>query len=141
MSTPPPQAGQRLSLEQVYNLAFDAAAQGRLEEAERYYRALLPRKIPAVTANLGLVLEDQGRFADAEALYRAALKDNPDEPLARRQLGFVLLRAGRFEEGWPYYESRIQPGDRRKPQLSFPEWQGQAISSLLIMPEQGLGDQ
>jgi hypothetical protein len=42
MSMQPPQPGQRLSLEQVCNLAFDAAAQGRLEEAERYYRALLP---------------------------------------------------------------------------------------------------
>jgi hypothetical protein len=137
----PPQPGQRLSLEQVYNLAFQAAEQGRLPEAERLYRALLPRKIPAVTANLGLVLEDQHRFAEAEALYREALKDNPQEPLASRQLGFLLLRLGRFEEGWPYYEARIQPGDRRKPQLSFPEWQGQPVGSLLVLPEQGLGDQ
>lgn len=141
MSTQPPRPGQRLSLEQVYNLAFNAAAAGRLQEAERLYRVLLPRKIPGVTANLGLVLEDQGRFAEAETLYREALTDNPDEPLARRQLGFVLLRTGRYEEGWPYYEARIQPGDRRKPQLSFPEWRGEAVSSLLVMPEQGLGDQ
>ena len=141
MSSNPLQPGQRLTLEQVYNLAFAAAADGRLEEAERLYRVLLPRKFPAVTLNLGLVLEEQGRFADAEALYREQLKEEPDEPLARRQLGFLLPRLGRFEEGWEFYEARMQPGDSRKPQLSFPEWQGEPVTSLLIMPEQGLGDQ
>ena len=140
MSEPTP---QRLTFEQVYSRAFDAAREGRLDEAERLYRLLLdaPQRVPAVTANLGLLLEDMGRFDEAEALYRDALAATPDEPLARRQLGFLLLRNGRFSEGWPYYESRIQPGDRRKPQLSFPEWRGEAVSSLLILPGQGLGDQ
>jgi hypothetical protein len=144
MSNPAPSAAAvRLTVEQTYNRAFEAARAGRLDEAERYYRALLklPEPIPAVTANLGLVLEDQFRFKEAEALYRDLLAARPDEPLARRQLGFLLLRQGRFAEGWPYYESRVLPGDRRKPTLSFPEWKGEPIERLLVLPEQGLGDQ
>lgn len=140
MSGPTP---QRLTFQQVYAQAFEAAREGRLAQAEQLYRLLLnaPQRVPEVTANLGLVLEDMGRFAEAEALYREALAATPDEPLARRQLGFLLLRNGRFAEGWGFYESRVQPGDSRRPQLSFPEWRGEPVGSLLILPEQGLGDQ
>ena len=136
-----PNAPQKLSVEQVYNRAFEAAKAGRPAEAEALYKALLHLKNPAVAANLGLALEDQHKFDEAEALYRSTLAATPDEPLARRQLAFLLLRNGRFEEGWPLYEGRMLPGDRRKPPLSFPEWTGDPITSLAIMPEQGLGDQ
>jgi len=134
---------RRLTFDEAYTLAFDAAHGGRLAEAESYYKALaaLPQRVPAVTVNLGLVLEAQGKFEEAEALYRQALAATPDEPLIRRQLAFLLLRDGRFEEGWPLYEARMQPGDKRKPSLSFPEWAGEPVQSLLVMPEQGLGDQ
>jgi hypothetical protein len=56
----------------------------------------------------------------------------------------MLLREGEFEEGWRLYETRpIQMGGRPggKPQLSIPEWDGRPIKSLLILQEQGLGDQ
>src|SRR6185312_6958242 len=45
-------------------------------------------------------------------------------------------------EAWPFYEARmVKPGHNRKPGLSFPEWQGGPVRSLLIWHEQGLGDQ
>lgn len=132
---------KRLTFQQVYEMAFTAAREGRLGAAEDYYRALLPANAtPAVPLNLGLVLEDQGKYAEAEALYRESLARQPADPDLLRRLGFLTLRNGAFGEGWPLYEGRVRPG-MKKPQLSFPEWQGEWVSSLLVLPEQGLGDQ
>ena len=125
-------------------MAVTAQAAGRLAEAERLYRALQAAKPTSPTAlNLGLLLEDQRRWAEAEAAYREGLAyDDPKDPVARRQLAFLRLRLGRYAEAWPDYEARmIKPGHNRKPPLSFPEWQGQPVGSLLIWHEQGLGDQ
>ena len=93
-----------------------------------------------VPLNLGLVMEDQGKYAEAEALYRAQLALRPGDPELQRRLSFVLLRNGDFQSGWPLYEQRIRPG-QQKPQLSFPEWQGEPVRTLLVILEQGLGDQ
>lgn len=46
------------------------------------------------------------RWADAEALYRLWLEHRPDEPLARYGLSLILLRDGRYDEGFKMYEGR-----------------------------------
>jgi hypothetical protein len=51
----------------------------------------------------------------------------------------MLLRGGRFAEGWKLYEER-GPRLEWSQHLSFPEWKGGPIGSLLVLPEQGLGD-
>jgi len=132
-----------LTAVQVWNLAVEAHQSGRTAEAERLYRALQASRPSSPTAlNLGLLLEDGRRWAEAETVYREALKLDPGDPVAQRQLAFLLLRLGRYAEGWPYYEARmVKPGQNRKPALSFPEWQGGPVGSLLIWHEQGLGDQ
>jgi hypothetical protein len=132
-----------MSAQEVWAIALAAHNAGRLDEAERLYRTLQENQPTSPTAlNLGLLLEDQRRWPEAEAAYRAQLKRDPTDPALQRQLGFLLLRLGRFAEGWPYYEARmLKPGQNRKPPLTFPEWQGQAVGSLLIWHEQGLGDQ
>ena len=114
-----------MNAQEVWDLAVAAQMAGRLGEAERLYRALQATRPTSPTGlNLGLLLEDQRRWADAEAAYREVLKREPDDPVMRRQLAFLLLRLGRYAEGWPYYEARmIKPGHNRKPGLSFPEWQ------------------
>ena len=124
-------------------MALAAHGAGRAAEAERLYRALQQASpSPPTALNLGLLLEDQRRWADAEAVYRDQLRHDPNDAVAQRQLAFLLLRLGRYAEGWPFYEARmVKAGQNRKPPLSFPEWQGQSVSSLLIWHEQGLGDQ
>jgi tetratricopeptide (TPR) repeat protein len=139
--TPTPKT---LTAAEVWDMALAAQKAGRLGEAERLYRALQTSTPTSPTAlNLGLLLEDQRRWAEAEAVYREALKvDDPSNPVQQRQLAFLLLRLGRYAEGWPYYEARmVKPGHNRKPPLSFPEWRGEPVRSLLIWHEQGLGDQ
>jgi tetratricopeptide (TPR) repeat protein len=124
-------------------MAVAAQNAGRNKEAERLYRALQSTKPTSPTGlNLGLLLEDERRWADAEAVYLETLAAVPGDPEMRRALAFLLLRLGRYAEAWPYYEARmVKPGQNRKPPLTFPEWQGQPVGSLLIWHEQGLGDQ
>lgn len=55
-----------------------------------------------------------------------------------------LLASGQYVEGFGLWEKvRFSRGSSptAKPKLSFPEWTGEPVSSLLVLPEQGLGDQ
>ncbi|MET0274896.1 MAG: tetratricopeptide repeat protein [Phenylobacterium sp.] len=134
-------APQKFTFQQVFDMAFAAARDHRLDDAEKLYRALLQsRRAPEVLLNLGRVLEDLGQLDEAEAMFREVLAADPTHHGARQRLGYFLLRGGRFAEGWPLFEARIPP-NAAKPHLAFPEWTGQAIESLLVIPEQGLGDQ
>ena len=134
-------APQRLTYNDVLKRGHDLAAAGEIAEAERLYRGLLSA-VPgaAAAANLGQLLETQSRFAEAEAIYLQGLKATPGYPELRWHYAFFLLREGRYVEAWPFFESR--PARRNgSPSLSFPEWDGGRAASLLILPEQGLGDQ
>jgi hypothetical protein len=138
-----PPAPQALTTLDLFHKAVAAAKGGHLQEAERLYR-LIVQTAPAPEAfrNLGLLLDEQGRFAEAEAVYRAALQADPGDQVARLHLAFLLLQDGRYLEAWPHYEARVhRPGARPKPRFSFPEWAGEPVKSLLLWPEQGLGDQ
>ncbi len=139
MSQPP----QKLTVGDAFAKAVAAAQAGREGEAEDIYRAILKSApLPEAFRNLALLLDGQGRIAEAETVYRDALKADPADAVAQLNLAFLLLKGGRYTEGWPYYESRFgRPGARPRPRLSFPEWRGEPVKSLLVWYEQGLGDQ
>lgn len=88
-------------------------------------------------------------LADAERCYRDALRLAPGYAVARNNLAHVLLRMGRFEEGWQCFETRYDPAIKANqqsvpvPDLPFPQWRGEPLEgkSLLICPEQGFGDE
>jgi hypothetical protein len=76
-----------------------------------------------------------------------ALKLAPENAEAHFNLSLFLLTQGRFEEGWPEYEWRMDPRRTRqervqKPPLKMPMWQGESLQgkAILLMPEQGFGD-
>lgn len=87
--------------------------------------------------NLGAGLEVEGRFSEAIALYRGLLNAHPEERKLKWRLGLLLLRDQQFDEGFRLYEARQKPPI----ELGFPEWQGEPVRSLVVLPEQGLGDQ
>ena len=64
------------------------ARQGKLEDAEKEYRAALRLKAenPEAHFNLGCCLASQGRRAEAEGEYLLALQQRPDYPAAREEL-------------------------------------------------------
>ncbi|WCM22564.1 tetratricopeptide repeat protein [Paraburkholderia bryophila] len=124
----------------------------RLAEAEVCFRDALNLRSDFVSAynKLGCLLNDTQRLTEAEACFRRVLEINPAYLPARHNLSLILLKLGRYEEAWPLHESRhldspewgAERMSRRRPDLPFPQWQGETLAgkSLLIWPEQGFGD-
>jgi hypothetical protein len=132
---------QHLSYDDVLKRAYDAAEAGDAEQAEQLYRILVKHAPGGPgSANLAYLLSEAGRVEEAEAVFQQGLAGTPDYDPLRWNYAFHLLREGRWEEGWRHYEAR--PARRNwKSNLSFPEWDGGDVRSLLILPEQGRGDQ
>ncbi|MBF0296094.1 MAG: tetratricopeptide repeat protein, partial [Magnetococcales bacterium] len=97
--------------------------------------------------NLGLLLRDEKRFTEAEAAFRQALQARPDAVDVQWNLAILLLSLGRFQEGWSLYGARLLQSEHPwrivPPGLPFPMWRGEPLAgrSLLVLPEQGFGDQ
>jgi tetratricopeptide (TPR) repeat protein len=129
------------------DVAYTLHVNGRLEEAEAKYRAIIaddPAGQDGMDARNNLVglFQSQHRWDEAQAVIREALEVRPRDGDWSFRLAASLLAEGRYAEGWPLYEARRATGRNRvtAPQLPFPEWQGQPIRSLLVWPEQGFGD-
>ncbi len=125
---------------------------GRHEEALTCFEAALQ----AAPGNLSLLvnranaLARLGRNTEAEALFRAAVAEITEsgEPCPY-ELGFsfacFLLKQGRTDEGWSFYESRRQAvAIQHHPlEATLPQWRGEAVpagAALLVTAEQGFGD-
>lgn len=84
-------------------------------------------------------LSHGNRDEDAEAIYRAILKIIPNDPIPAYNLATTLLRQGKYEEGFYWYEARAYLGSAKlvKPiyrptPLSLPagceEWGAQTLA-------------
>jgi len=133
------------------NLANLLARQQRHAEAEQVFIQAIARAPDDAMAhfNFAVLLEDLDRDEEAETHYRQALALDGGSLIARHNLGYLLLRNGRYEEGWPLHEVRHSPDlppeqrFRLPARCAFPPWQGEPLpgKSLLLWPEQGLGDE
>jgi len=119
---------------------------GSLRHAEKAFE-LEPGDIQSLCI-LGGMLIQLNRLDDAEQVLRHLLARVPDFPPARSGLAYLLLQAGRFEEGWLEHQKRWDDGtyaasiNRRRPEL---EWAGPAAQPLhgktiLFYYEQCWGD-
>lgn len=117
-------------------------AAGRYDEAEATLREAVRLSVHPIPArNLGNLLRLLGRLDGAEAAYREALRRDPDHVPARVGLAYAQLGLGRYAEGWETYEARRC--DINPPVAPGREWNGEDLAgkSVLLWPEQGLGDQ
>lgn len=90
----------------------------------------------------------QGRADEAEALYRELLAEQPDDATTATNLGLLLLRQGRYAEGWPFFAARMRGKGWSSADGSrgLPRWDGRIPSNkdggrVLIWREQGIGDE
>jgi len=125
------------------NLGVLLADRKRFEEAEIHYlRAieLIPCS-PEAWSDLGVLQACRKQEREAELSYRIALAIDPDHRLAYFNLSYLLLRQGRFEEGWRCLEMRNWYEQLEK-NIPCPRWRGESLegSSLLISFEAGHGD-
>jgi tetratricopeptide (TPR) repeat protein len=133
---------------EVYlNLGGLALAQEQLDKArEIFTRGLHTHpESAALWSNMGVLYACEKKEAQAESCYRTALRQAPGNTHARFNLAYVLLRQGRYVEGFEYLEARDwYAGFRRvlSDEMGVPRWQGEALSgrSVLITCEAGHGD-
>src|SRR3989344_5660734 len=127
-------------------MAYDAV--GREDDAAENFRRALdidPYFVKAAIAhyNLGVYYMDKGNVKEALEHYDKAIGLDKDFYEARWNRGLVLLRLGRFEEGWKEYEYRFKkekPSDSRV--FKGLKWDGSLLEGkrILVISEQGFGD-
>lgn len=93
----------------------------------------------------GVILYRLNKISESLENFDHALALDPDFALANWNKSFLELLTGNFETGWKLYEWRWKTDHFIKHERNFPQplWLGeQPISgkTLLIHPEQGLGD-
>lgn len=107
-----------------------------------YQQALaLDPAMPGAWCNLGALQAQDFRDEEAERSLRTALVLDAMHTAAHFNLACLLLRKGRFHEGWQHLEFRdwYRPIEAR---MVCARWQGQALAdkSLLVVYEAGYGD-
>jgi len=136
------------------NLGVLLLKQKRFAESEAALRtavAVAPSSA-AAWRDFGVLLACVQRDVEAEQCYRQALtlagdglsaSAPPDLSAARTRfnLAYLLMRQGRWTEGWPLLQARWQ-FERLKPSINGQFWQGESLAgkSLLIVQDAGHGD-
>jgi Flp pilus assembly protein TadD/intracellular septation protein A len=91
---------QRFAREDIFQQAATLHEQGKLDRAERLYRAILdadPADIGSLH-NLGILCIQQGRCDEAAKLLSETLRQKPDLAPAHNTLGVALRHLGRLAE-------------------------------------------
>lgn len=119
------------------------ASKKHFDEAEAAYKqALALNPVSAAGwSNLGVLYACMKRETEAEQCYRTAMSLDSSYRMASFNLSYLLLRQGRFEEGWQCLDARNWLAELAK-HVSCPRWQGENLTgkSILIGYEAGHGD-
>ena len=70
----------KLTIDQVLKKGIEAHEEGKLQEAERHYRAILKvkPKHPDANHNMGVLAVDVGKIQEALPFFKTALETNPN---------------------------------------------------------------
>lgn len=137
----------------LYNRGLARLMLGDHERARPDLLAALAGSPSIVEANhtLAQLADHSGDYERAEAGYRAVATmgqqvQRISRVAARRDLGMLLLRLGRWREGWSEFERRLEcPEAANQPVCQaaqvWPRWRGRPLAGrLLVVGNEGLGD-
>jgi len=127
------------------NLGIALVRESNFSEAETVLNKaiqIMPTLVDAYI-NLGFLYHNIGQFDKALTTYNKAIELDPKNDFPRWYRSFSNLLLGNFEQAWKDYEYGFTCGDRLVRNLSFPTWhpQGNFSDDLLVIAEQGVGDQ
>lgn len=96
-------------------------------------------------SNIGVLYACEKKEAQAESCYRTALRQDAGHKSARFNLAYILLRQGRYDEGFACLEARdwyAAISHVLSQQMGIPRWQGEELRqhSILVTCEAGHGD-
>jgi len=103
-----------------------------------------PQSVIAINRK-ALIVDHLGDRAQGLALLQEAARLAPADENTKYNIGLHHLKHGEYAAGWDGYESRRNfenfVGKHRR--IPIPEWDGGALAgrTLLVLPEQGLGDE
>jgi tetratricopeptide (TPR) repeat protein len=94
----------------------------------------------------GVICEAMKEHNEASNSYKKAIKINPDYPEANMNLALMKLNLKYFDEGWELFEKRFLFDTYKIKDINFKKNSTDLISiqisnSVLILNEQGIGDQ
>ncbi len=100
---------RRAEAEKWFNRAYDEAEKGNIEEAIKYYYAVIMLNPEYAVAhnNLGNLLQNLKRFEEAEKEFKEAIRLNPNDAVAHNNLGILLKNLKRFEEAEKEYKGIV----------------------------------
>ena len=90
--------------------AVTAHQEGRLEDAEKFYRAILqaqPNNLDA-NNNLGVLLQSLNRFGESEKCCKKTIELKPESAEPYYNLGIALEKLNRFDEAVVSYKKAIE---------------------------------
>lgn len=92
-----------------FQRALQAQRAGRLDDAERQWRALAQShpELGGVHANLGLVHAQAGRHTEAVSALERAVQVSPTQPRFFNELGIAYRANGQFEKAREAYERAL----------------------------------
>lgn len=96
-------------MQQVFDRAFAAHRDGRLDDAERGYRATLdgnPVHVDALHL-LGVLRHQQGQHAEAAALVRRAVNLRPEDAALQLNLGNALKALGKIDDAIEQFRNAL----------------------------------
>lgn len=112
----------------------------RMEEAEEQLTAVIGRNPLYAMAHHAYAnwLESWGRFDEALEHFKYTSKAQKDIPMVNYGIAACLLRQGKFDEAWPFWEV----GRMRMIVDELPVWEGQPLKGkkVLVVREGGIGD-
>src|SRR5437667_3886055 len=91
---------ETVSLEVAFEQAGSLHVQGRLDQAEPLYRAILQAEGTHIGSlhNLGILCFQRGQYDDTVALTREVVRLKPDLPVAHNTLAVALRHLGQLAE-------------------------------------------
>lgn len=101
--------------QRAFDEARQALAAGRVEQAEKGFKALTQSnpELGGPHANLGLIYRQAGKLAEAQAEFEQAVQASPRQPVFHNQLGITYRQQGQFTKARAAYERAIEldPGN------------------------------
>jgi len=98
-----------LATQRAFDDASRALRSGRVDEAERAYKALAQAnpELGGPHANLGVIYRQSGKFAESVTELEQAVKLSPRQPIYLNQLGIAYRQQGQFAKARDAYQRAL----------------------------------
>lgn len=105
-----PEAPVSANVQRAYDEARRALRSGRIDDAERQFKALVQSnpELGGPHANLGVIHRQAGKLPEAVADFEKATSLNPRQPAYFNQLGVTYRQNGQFAKAREAYEKAIE---------------------------------